>query len=439
MADRRFVTVDDGYLFPTPLEARLGAKMDATINTNPKIAQLDSRTNALNETIGEVIVDGVTAVITDASGRHTFMAARNTDGAPTDSAAKLIGDSMGINELPAGEFLHVLTDESGRASDLATRAKDGQLADFVVKRLAPRIAAEIGVSGNSNDKWVHPGGDFVPTTTDMSSWSGWGSSGVAMLAPNLSELGNEIGAPYYNGGKGGERSWHTVARLGSDCALLTFPDDMIPASTTPVEVSASNMPPLSAMKPFDGSVGGVHGRLTSTDETLVFTRTTQGDGVAVDPGTPFVPEIGPQYRGRPMVIQLGKNDLTLEPNSLEGVIRATHAAVDWLSPVAKRVIVLGHHTNVGWTSGGVGTGRVYAANSEFSRRYGNQYHDIQGWLTSAQVWEDTEITPTQADLDAQATRGLAPSLSTDGLHLIPQINALISEQLRSRFAALNWY
>lgn len=39
MADRRFVTVDDGYLFPTPLEVRLGAKIEAS----PKVAAIEAR------------------------------------------------------------------------------------------------------------------------------------------------------------------------------------------------------------------------------------------------------------------------------------------------------------------------------------------------------------------------------------------------------------
>lgn len=56
MADRRFVTVDDGYLFPTPLEARLGAKIttaktdaitDATTKYGPLLVpdQLGSTEN----------------------------------------------------------------------------------------------------------------------------------------------------------------------------------------------------------------------------------------------------------------------------------------------------------------------------------------------------------------------------------------------------------
>lgn len=54
MADRRFVTVDDGYLFPTPLEARLGAKIataktDAITDSTTKYGALPAKVTTVEE------------------------------------------------------------------------------------------------------------------------------------------------------------------------------------------------------------------------------------------------------------------------------------------------------------------------------------------------------------------------------------------------------
>lgn len=396
--------------------------------------------NELEDRMPEVDSQGLLAVVTDAAGRHTFMAARDSDGAPTRHAAGLIADSIGVNDHVAGEYLHVFTDSAGRASDLATRSSDGQLANFVVKRLAPRIAAEVGFSGNPTERWVHPSGDLVLMNVDSSKWSAWGSSGIERMAAEMAGAASRIGAPYYNGGQGGERFWHTEARLGSAPALLTFPDNLIPGTIADVDVTASNVPPSSAMRFFTGTIAGVHGTLKSSDATLRFGRTAGGAPMQVKPGTPFIPAYGSQYRASPAVIQPGKNNITLEGDSGPSVIESTHRMFNWFAPMAKRVLVLGHHANGDWTANSTTLwNRLAEVNGALEERYGPQYLDLQRWLTSAQIWTQLGITPTQADRDAQTLGALAPSLRADDLHLTTEVNQLLAARIEQRFKDLNWF
>jgi len=90
------------------------------------------------------------AAFFDSLGNETWLGARNTDGGPSDWAMHHLHTRLGISLGASPGYLATLTDSEGLLTDLAIRASDGQFADFVIQRLAPRLAPLLGITGQSD-------------------------------------------------------------------------------------------------------------------------------------------------------------------------------------------------------------------------------------------------------------------------------------------------
>ncbi len=394
---------------------------------------------------------GILVAILDALNRSTFMAARASDGAPTDFAAKLIGITLGWLRSRAPGYMLALTDSKGRMTDLAIRSSDGQFDEFVVKRLAPRIAQYLGlydhplslfpqIPGGSHAltgrDYYERNGELLPILTDMSMFAGWGSSSMQRSAPYFSALASEFGASYYNGGVGGQQTEHIAARLGSIPALCTFPGNTIPSSTSPIAVTVDGSG-LHFNQDYLGVIGGVHGRLWSDGGVATFARTTAGAAVSIEDKTPFIPDEGARNRASLTFLWMGRNDLTSD-DRVESCIKNTDASFDFMAPFAKRTLVLGHFKG-DLTPSSPSWNRIDAVNAAHLRRLGLFFVDVNAYLISPQVWIDMGITPTQQDLDEQAIGTTPTSLRADGLHLTPAAyQAVVTFCVRARLIELGW-
>lgn len=385
----------------------------------------------------------VIAAVRDAAGRETWLGARTLDGGPTNHAMRHIGRRAGLEQLESAEYLLALTDANRRVTDLAIRASDGQFADFVVDRLRRRILngndSQVAALRSYADTKYTPGAEVFPVHTDTKRAAGWGSSSMAGIDAGLSTLFAGKGAAYYPGGKGSEVAQQIAARMGSVPALLTVVGGSIPASGT-VSVQASNVPTSSALKPFTGTLAGVPGTLAyRTDVTpgvYGFTRTNAGSAQSVPAGTPFIPDAA-SYRDAVTLLWMGKNNLgAAGADTL--VVKLTDESFDWLAPLAKRCLVLGHFVDVGTPENSLERSQIAAVNEAHRKRYGRLYIDIAEYLAGPQVWADTKITPTAADLTAQSTGTKPPSLSRDNWHLNDAGNAAVTQLINARMTELGW-
>lgn len=398
--------------------------------------------------------------ITDSDKNQTWLEARRKDGGPTVWALKLLREALGtlLGSYPG--MLMAVADANGVLTDLAIRDSDGQVPDWVIERwavrLAPLLVELLGlrtpkvpayylpdVRGTTSpllgsDSYVRDG-EVLPVLPNMQQWAGWGSSTIAQFA-EMTALAAEFGATYYNGGQGSEWSTHGAARLGSVPALLTVPTGGIPPEAGyALPVTCSNVRAAAYFRNTDGFLNGVKGTLKATDSDFTFTRWTTGEAVAVTGELPFVPVDGPLHRADVMLLNLGKNDIQSNQPA-EDVIKRTDASYDWLSPLVKRVIVIGQFINVGTPAGGLVATRLAAINKHCAARYGRQFFDLGGYLTSAQVWVDTGLTPTATDLAEQAIGNLPPSLSSDNLaHMNATARAAVTLKLKALVISLGWY
>jgi hypothetical protein len=211
----------------------------------------------------------------------------------------------------------------------------------------------------------------------------------------------------------------------------------IPASGG-VTVTGSNVLPSSSLKPFTGWLNGVYGTVSSTSSVMTFTRSASGSAVPSAGEYPFAPEIGPQHRGDVMLLWMGKNDAA--PYTAQDIVDRTNKSFDWLSPFIKRCLVLGHFHDSDWASTDARSVLIDAVNQAYKDRYGDLYIDVQGYITSPQVWIDTGITPTADDLAQQALGQKPASLSVDAGHLNDAAYlALNKNVIQPRFRQLGWY
>lgn len=402
----------------------------------------------VGEALQEQAVEGLLVTITDADGNRTWLEANSTNGGPTDRAEKMLAGVLGVGQsaIPGYAAALVLPDGTGaeRLTDLAIRSTDGQFADFVVARLAARIAPYLQVSGSSGvpqSELYSLAGRPTSVLPRMDSWSGWGSSSVGQPASGdaFSGIAAEVGATYYNGGKGREVSQQTTARLGSRPALITFPAGLIPASGA-VEVTSSNLPVSDALLTYQGVIGGVEGRLSSTNAALTFTRISAGAEVSVQPNAAFVPTVGAARRGDLLILWIGKNNLDgTDSGAVSQVIEDTAATWNYGDALFKRRVVMGHFVDGNTPADSPIRAQIQAVNADYAARYGNQYFDTTAYITSPLIFEDMGITPTSSDLAQQALGNKPPSVSADSGHFSAAGYAAVAYRVKQKMIALGWF
>ena len=378
------------------------------------------------------------AAITDGTGRMSWLSARLSDGGPTDWAVQQITERLGVGPRTAERYLFAVTDQDKNLTDLAIRESDGQFADFVIDRLRHRITG----GRQYADTVYSRGAELFPVRTDSRRVAGWGSSSMERLDPWLGPLFAGLGAAYYAGGKGAELAEHTAARMGARPALVTVPGGVIPASGA-VDIAVSNMQVSSFLRSYPGTLAGVPGTLAHKANgtpagTLTFTRTTAGTAVRVDPETPFIPTAD-SYRDAVTLLWIGKNNLGVI-GAEKTLVEITNQCFDWLAPFSKRCLVFGHFLDTGTPADSREREQQRIINAALKARYGRLYVDIDAWATGPQVWKDTGITPTQADIDAQQLGCLPPSISEDAAHFSAAVYDVIARKLVApRLVELNWY
>lgn len=376
-------------------------------------------------------------VWTDSAGQYTDLHL-GPDGyfaAPViERLQDRILSGMSMVEAPESGVAFAIVDKVGQYTDLHLD-DSGQFADEVLERVGTRLGT-MGLGGGLNKHdMMYLDGHLLPAYPDTGNVTCWGSSSMQGLAPHL--LSTFKSATVHNEGKGGEWSQQIAARMGAIPALLTVLGGSIPASGS-VLVTASNVPPLALMKDFAGTLNGVHGTLSSNGTTQTFTRTSPGSATEVPSGTPFISEVGNASRQHITMLWPGKNNLKTV-GAVPLVIEQTEMMFAWLSPMLiKRCVVLTHFVDSDQSPGSTQHNQVAQVNADYLARYGSLCIDANAYILSPQVWADTGIMPTAADLQMQSNGVKATSLSSDNLHLNDTAEAALAGFVRQHLQNLQW-
>ncbi|KTS90662.1 hypothetical protein NS183_07700 [Microbacterium testaceum] len=240
--------------------------------------------------------------------------------------------------------------------------------------------------------------------------------------------------------------------------LVTNASVTIPTSGS-VSVTSTNVP-STVFGPFSwtGTLGGVAGTMSKPNGTTsgpwTFTPTSNpGSPVVVPAGSVFVPTLASAKDGV-VILNLGKNNFTAVGGGTTDpalVFEMTKGAYEFASATGKYALVVGHFIDTNTPESDASRTRIEAYNSLCRDYFGARYIGMKEYLTSAQVWTDTGLTPDSADLAQQAlgnkppqlslyTSGSYPSGTVDPLHMNPVAETAVIQNLIGPYltVTLNW-
>lgn len=323
--------------------------------------------------------------------------------------------------------VHAMTTPQGQV--LLSIRRDG-VVDIPGLRMPPGTVGAFAV----REKYRTTDGGFANVLADPTQITGWGSSSIDGMAPELSSQLQKVGVSYTARSKRGERAEHISARMGARPAV--FEPREIPSSGS-VGLRGVNITASANMLPFTGTLGGIHGSLSGSADAITFTRTTPGDPVTLTENTSFIPDLPHEVRGHTTILSVGKNNI-YDDDAVNTVISITDQMVDYLTPLYPRVLVMGHFGNTNWGSSSPWAS-LTAINEYLADKYGELFIDHAGALASPEIWDRTGITPTADDLTAQAEHRLPPSLSSDHQHMNNAADTAIADICFERMQYLGWY
>lgn len=422
---------------------------------------VDSRTVVLETAVQpEAEVPGVMVALTGPNREATWIEANDQDGGPTAESARMLAPPLLATGLfPADQEYEGAEDRSmvlGWANPVTKRIEaisphfdfgsDGRFTEAALRDIAATMSA-LGLIGGadirSDGTWRHPDTlDLVPTQANPLQWVGWGSSTMDGLHSSLTTLAAAWGAAFYGGGRGGELNDQILARMGA--VPLTLSAVTIPASG-PVAVAANIGGGYAGPATYTGYLALAGGaQLAGTlgnngSDGRIFTRAVAGDPVTIANGTPFIPDAARLYRDSTVLLNLGKNNLN-DGYALESIVRGNRIAYAWLSPLVKRVLVIGHPPKRDDTAGSEGMLLYQAVRDYEMALYRQVYVDVGGYLFGEQVWSDLGWTKTETDVAELAAGKLPVRFFADYLHLQPSVRSTIVNYLiKPRMVALGWY
>jgi len=425
--------------------------------------------------------------ITDTAGRRSWLEV-DAAGGPTLAAAAAIAASLPAVEsvtpsLVDDTAVYSVTDSKGRrswlevdanggptfhsvgllkAAGLVTGAGVGAVAEADLEPgLAARIPAAFSVAdakaGKTRVLTVRDSAGLVrPLTSDPLQVSFWGDSlfdGYPVPPYNADQSNSVPGvfatlypaATVYNFGKQGQSADEIAIRQGGIVPMLTVAGGNIPASGS-VTVTSPAVFAWRLDRSADsttGTLAGVPGTLTfvrTASPDMTFTRTTPGTAVPVAGAVPWE-SAGRAYAGGLQVIMAGRNDIGYNSPvgvpSVDRVVTATVAMVESLTPMNRRVLLLGATTSTAEITGSNGYNQVTAINAALKSLYPQFFWDYRAWLVKEAIYE-LGITPTADDLTAMAGDTLPPSIMTDPVHYSPATAAKAAARIKLELTNRGW-
>lgn len=244
------------------------------------------------------------------------------------------------------------------------------------------------------------------------------------------------GVTVENLGIGGNSIDEIRLRIGAMDFWVTSATGAIPGEG-PVALTTKQKIGFVDSNTFDltGYLAGVHGTLSRTASGITFTRSSPGEGFAVDGPLRFNAGRA-DYSGHTAIVWAGRNDVSFdvtgpESSVAEHVLASTLELVEWLTPRIKQVIVVGPTNRVDEPRGTAKYDTVMAINKRLAELLPGKYMDVRSWLVNRAIY-DAGLTPTAADLKAISEDAPPPQIMDGGSHYNKPIAPLLATKFYAR-------
>lgn len=285
--------------------------------------------------------------------------------------------------------------------------------------------SDIATGGPNPSPTPTPGASEIAVWGDSTTY-GIGSS-TGMSYPD--QLQSLTGRAVFNGGVSGQTSDQIAARQGGSPALLTFPNNTMPASGN-VVINDQSTFPVSAEGPgpIPGSINGIRGTLSyqaGTIPRLVFTRETAGSATTVPAQTAFIPDTFGR-EDQINVFWMGQNNF-YDPAQVQADIANCVASLS-----TNKFIILSILNSESEIVGSSAYNTITQMNSQLARTYPNNYIDIRKILVDA-------YDPNNAQDVRDYNNDTPPaSLRNDNEHLNDAGYRIVAQRVAAFINARNW-
>ena len=412
-----------------------------------------------NDTVFESALNsGLSVAIIDPQDRRTWLEA-DMSGKPTQYAAECISDSIGIEQMaspglsvaiidPQDRRTWLEADESGKPTNYSAKCIESALD-------IPSYASptKFKSSYQTTEIKTVSGPDIVCWGDSMTS--GAGVTHLKYTYPavlqTLMQNANST-ATVRNSGCGGETSFTIAARQGGNPMRLYAENGVIPAAAAAVKmvmldnngkpirplVQKSGIPGYQNDLWFDGTIAGVHGRLTlvrpnglspvwDSANYYTFTRTQSGTDVTLNRPAPFYLDFSEARREDIQIFWTGQNNET--PS--EYIIADTKAMINHLKPASKRYLVLSRPKPY------LDLAAQQSDEEKLYLEYGSRFINVRKYLIDYGL-ADAGITPTSQD-EVDIAAGVVPtSLRVDSTHFNDAGYAVVANIVFKRLQQLGW-
>ena len=429
----------------TPLDSYPNAKAITDIGVEDQSAQ----------------ASGLVFAVVDENGKRTWLEA-GLDGNPSPRSASAMGNmltsensptlasdiieasviaavaTVGLEPLPdVNNLLLTVVDEGGKRTWLEVDLA-GKPSKYAAQCILDSLPADVGSapsryqSGIKGEQGITSGPNITCWGDSMTAGAGGGGTTYpGELQRLLTEAGQN--RTVTNRGIGGESAPTICARAGGNPFIVLAVGGVIPATTTPFEITiqANNGQPIKPLmqgaSSYTGRFGSVKGTFSrtvvDTVYTYYFTRAVAGDEIVANRPTPLYLDIGDQARGDITIIWIGQNG----PNDVRA-IQDAKAIIQRMTALDKRYLVISK-------PGGSSTSDVDDA--AWFAEFGRRFIPIRQYMAKYGL-ADAGIIPTEGDL-ADMARGAVPgSLRFDGVHWNAPGYIILANIVFQRLKELEW-
>jgi hypothetical protein len=348
--------------------------------------------------------------------------------------AGFIGDNGRVTELVVDEHgdvpAEVLERWSARQASTITPDRTG-----VVDRLVKGPRNQFGRDAFGNVRRLVSDASVVVCMGDSLS-DYWGRSQMTEAQSWPAVLDTLIPGTTIRGGVAGQTTDEIALRQGGQVLTVTVTGGAIPAAGA-VAVTALQTLGWSGTYDFDGSLGGVVGKLRSTAGALTFTRTAPGDPVPAPGPVTFVPPLL-QHLDKVAIFYPGRNDV-FSVDAVSRIVSGVELMIGSLTPLRPRFLIAGPLNATTERAGSAAYNRVIETNKTLAVLHPHEYVDLRSYIVHEVIYE-LGITPTATDIACMAGDAPPPSIMqpADTIHYTAAAHDRIAHRFHAELTQRGW-